>query len=98
MNNYHPNVNLTIDINPKRFFDIQVITKNGKIKSAVYRKSTKLPVPWSSNIPITKTYILQNEFLQTLIRKITELKRSFSQQIIHKNLLKVSSVVLKMIK
>ena len=48
MNNYHPNVNLTIDINPKRFFDIH--TKNGKIETAVYRKSTKLPVPWLSNI------------------------------------------------
>ena len=51
MNKYHPNINLTIEINPKKFLDTQVITKNGKIESAIYRKSAKLPVPWSSNIP-----------------------------------------------
>ena len=50
LNNYHPNINLTIEINPKRFLDTRVITKNGKIETAVYRKCTKLPVPWSSNI------------------------------------------------
>ena len=88
MNKYHPNINLTIEINPKKFLDTQVITKNGKIESAIYRKSAKLPVPWSSNIPkryrrneiktyVVKTYIVLNEFLQTLIRKFIELKRSF---------------------
>ena len=83
LNNYHPNINLTIEINPKKFLDTQVIIKNEKIETAVCRKSTKLPVPWSSNIPndinetqLTQTYIVQNEFLQTLIRKFTELKRS----------------------
>ena len=51
LNNYHPNINLIISINPKKFLDTQVITKNEKIETAVYRKSIKLPVPWSSNIP-----------------------------------------------
>ena len=51
LNNYHPNINLTIEINPKKFLYTQVITKNRKIETAVYRKSTKLTVPWSSNIP-----------------------------------------------
>ena len=37
LNSYHPKVNLTIDINPKKLFDTQVITKNGKIETAVYR-------------------------------------------------------------
>ena len=45
LNNYHPNINLTIEINPKRFLDTRVITKNGKRETAVYRKCTKLPVP-----------------------------------------------------
>ena len=81
LSNYHPNINLTIEINPKKFLDNQVITKNGKKETAVYRKSNTLPVPWSSNIgkpykkmQLSQTYIVQNEFLQTLIRKFTELK------------------------
>ena len=45
-----------------------------------------------------QTCIVQNKFLQTLIEEFTELKRSFQQQIIHKNLLKVSSVTFNMIK
>ena len=43
--NYPPNVNLTIVINPKKFLDTQAVIKNGKIETAVYRNSTKLPVP-----------------------------------------------------
>ena len=44
-NNYHPDIYLTIEINPKKFPDTEVITRNGKIETPVYRKSTKLPVP-----------------------------------------------------
>ena len=51
LNNFHPKINLTIEINPKKFLDTQVIIKNEKIETDVYRKSTKLSVPWSSNIP-----------------------------------------------
>ena len=43
LNKYHPNINLTIEINPKKFLDTQVIIKNGKIETDIYRKSTKLP-------------------------------------------------------
>ena len=85
MDNYHPNINLTIKINPKTFLDTQVITKNGKIETAVYRKSTKQPVPWSPNIPkrykrnaANANLIVLNEFLQTLISKFSELKEVFS--------------------
>ena len=42
---------LFIGINPKKFLDRQVITKNGKIETSVYRNSIKLPMPWSLNIP-----------------------------------------------
>ena len=51
LNSYHPNINLIIEINPKKFLDTKVITRNGKIETAVYRKSTKLPMPWSWNKP-----------------------------------------------
>ena len=51
LNNYHPNVNLTIEINSEMFRDTQFITKNGKTETAVYRESNKLPTLRSSNIP-----------------------------------------------
>ena len=51
MNNYHPNIILAIEINPKMFLHTQVITKNRKKETSFYKKSTKLPVPRSSNIP-----------------------------------------------
>ena len=51
MNNYNPNINLTIEINLKKFLYTQFITKNGRIETGIYRKSTKLPVLWWSNIP-----------------------------------------------
>ena len=51
LNNYHPNTNLTIAIKAKKILDTHVITNNRKKETAVYRKSTKLFVPWSSVIP-----------------------------------------------
>ena len=51
LNNYHRNIKLTIEIIPTKFFDTQLVNLNGKIKTKLYRKPTKLPAPWSSNIP-----------------------------------------------
>ena len=42
---------LTIEINPNKFLDTEIIEKKGAIETKVYTKSTKLPVPWSSSIP-----------------------------------------------
>ena len=44
LNNYHPNINLNTEINPKRFLDAEANTKSGKIEITVYIKRTKLPV------------------------------------------------------
>ena len=44
LNNYHPNINLTIEIDPKKFLGTQVIIKNGKIETAVYRNCQNYPV------------------------------------------------------
>ena len=51
LNNYHPNIKLTIEINPNKFLDTEIIENKGVIETKVYRKTTKLPVPWASNIP-----------------------------------------------
>ena len=45
LNDYHRNIKLTIEANPREFLETQIITKDGKIKTDIYRKSTKLPVP-----------------------------------------------------
>ena len=41
---------LRIEINPNKFLDSEIIENKGVIETKVYRKTTKLPVPWSSNI------------------------------------------------
>ena len=50
LNNYHRNIKLTIEISPTKFLDKQLVNLNRKIEANVYRKPTKLPIPWSSNI------------------------------------------------
>ena len=51
LNNYHPNIKLRIEINPNKFLDTEIIDSEGATETKVYRKTTKLPVPWASNIP-----------------------------------------------
>ena len=51
LNNYHPNIKLTVEINPDKFLDTEIIDNEDAIETKVYRKTTKIPVPWASNIP-----------------------------------------------
>jgi len=51
LNSYHPNINLTVEINPTKFLDTKLICVNGVYKTMVNRKETKLPIHWSSKIP-----------------------------------------------
>ena len=51
LNNYHPNIKLTIEINPNKFLDTEIIDNKGATDTKAYRKATKPPVPWASNIP-----------------------------------------------
>ena len=48
---YHPKVKLTIETNPLRFLDTEIIHNNDMIETRVHRKKTKLLTPWTSNIP-----------------------------------------------
>ena len=50
LNSYHWNIKLTIEISPTKFLDTQLVNLNGKIETKVYKKPTKLAVPWYSNI------------------------------------------------
>ena len=52
LNNYYENIKLTIEINPSKFLDTQLINIEGKyIITKVYRKESKIPIHWSSKIP-----------------------------------------------
>ena len=50
LNDYHPNIKLTIELNPCKFLDTKLTYINGVYKFNVNRKSTKLPTPWDSKI------------------------------------------------
>ena len=50
-NSYHPNIKLTIEVNPSKFLDTKLTNINGTYKFKVYRKNTKLSSPWTSKTP-----------------------------------------------
>ena len=51
LNNYPPNIKLTIEVNPRTFLDTKFTYLNGVYKFNAYLKNTKLPSPWTSKIP-----------------------------------------------
>ena len=50
LNDYHPKIKLTIEINPPKFLDTEIIILNNEVVTSVHRKESKLPVPWESNV------------------------------------------------
>ena len=49
LNNYHPNIKLTIEVNPSKCLDTEKnITKYGVIETSVVVKESKIPNHWSS--------------------------------------------------
>ena len=51
LNSYHENIELTLEINPNKFLDTEIICTNQEIKTQVYNKAKKLPVHWSLKFP-----------------------------------------------
>ena len=52
LNNYHTNIKLTIEVNPTKFLDTNIIHNNdGTILTSVHRKVTKVTPHWTSSIP-----------------------------------------------
>ena len=47
LNSYHENIKLTLEINPKKFLDTEIISTNQVIETQVYNKGKKLSVHWS---------------------------------------------------
>ena len=51
LNNHHPNIKLTIEVNPSKFLDTEIMIKNGIIETSVVVKESKIPNHWSSGVP-----------------------------------------------
>ena len=51
INNFHPKINFTVEVNPEKFLDTKIKLENGNVTTEVYRKPRKFPPPWSSHIP-----------------------------------------------
>ena len=51
LNNYHPNIKLTIEVNLSKFLDTKLTNINGAYKFNVYQKNTKLLSPWTCKNP-----------------------------------------------
>ena len=52
LNFHNENIKLTLEVNLTKFLDTELVTENGEITMQVFSKSTKLPVHWSSKIPV----------------------------------------------
>ena len=52
LNSYDENIELTLEVSPTKFLDTKLVGENGGITTQVFSKSTKLPVHWSSKIPV----------------------------------------------
>ena len=51
LNNYHPTIKLTTELNPSKFLSTKLTNINGGYKFNIYRKNKKLPSPWTSKTP-----------------------------------------------
>ena len=52
LNSYHQNIKLTVEVNPSKFLDTELIREKRSILTQVFTKLHKFPVHWSSKIPI----------------------------------------------
>ena len=50
LNDYHHKIKLTIEVNPPKFLDTEIIILNNEVVTSVHRKESKLPAPWESKV------------------------------------------------
>ena len=52
LNKYHPNMKFTVETNPKRFLDTELLwSETGHCTTKVFQKENKLPNSWHSKVP-----------------------------------------------
>ena len=70
---------MTIEISPVKFLDTRLVYScDGTISTEVYRKATKLPVPWNSKIP--KRY--KRNTINTELHRAYRISSNFAQEIV----------------
>ena len=52
LNEYHPRIKFTVEVNPKMFLDTEILISGGVCQTRVYRKPNKLPLHWHSKTPV----------------------------------------------
>ena len=89
INNYHSKVKLTIETHPQRFLDTEITHINRTIETRVHRKKTKLPIPWTSNIP--KRY--KRNSIKTELYRAKRISSNFTSEVtVISNKLRVNAV------
>ena len=56
LNSYHQNIKLTLELDPTKLLDTEIIQSDSKITTQGYNKMKKLPVYWTSKTPVRKKY------------------------------------------
>ena len=77
LNNYHPQMKLTIETKQKRFLDTEIIHINGTIETRVHRRKTKLLIQWTSNIP--KRY--KRNSVKTELYRVKWISSNFTSEV-----------------
>ena len=52
MMEYHPRINFTVEENPKKFLDTEILISGTICQTRVYRKPNKVPLHWHSKTPV----------------------------------------------
>ena len=60
LSRYHPNIKLTIEVNPYKSLETKLTNISDTYKFDVCRKNTKLPSPWTSKTPINAINKIQS--------------------------------------
>ena len=50
MNNNHPKIKVTIEVNPSKFLDTEIMIKNSIIETSFAVQESKIPNHWSSAV------------------------------------------------
>ena len=76
MNKYHPNMNLTVEVNSSKFLD-KNISRHNEIKCFAYHKEIKLLFHWTSAVPKT----LQKNVIIEDLHRVKNLSSNFEQEV-----------------
>ena len=77
LSKYHSKIKLTIETHPQRFWDSEITHINGTIEIRVHRNKTKLPIPWTSNIP--KRY--KRNAIETELHRTKRISSNFTSEV-----------------